>query len=938
MPFSLIPKKAQAQNISGYGGVGLGAAVSSLPLCKDAISSSMSGLFSGISSLFDNTPGYNSSDIPDLESLDFKIDPKTGLILDDVVNTANKDFSSVDVNIEGTDTALRIKRIDDNTQATNKAVTTIKNNDTCLQSIGKLLIKLALQKITLSTVDWINSGFEGSPTFLQDRTSFYKDIAKNEILEFGVEISGISPFSKEWLRNQALAYDSKFAKNASYSLDELIRKTNPEFSAVSFREDFSKGGWDAWSYLTQVPANNPLGFQLMASNELQKRLAGTEQSRAQDLRDALQEANGFLGDERCVDSEGKPNGITRAQYAAALRETPPRKICDRWEYVTPGKLVAEAATNAISYPQDWLLSADDLNDAVASILDAILSHFSNKWMTEGFASLGDQYSASSGLTYTGAGPSYESQVEKDFSPVHLTSSWLSSHPNFNIRTDLTQALVDEQRTYIDKLKAQNKELLSTTDGKTYNINKSTGLSNAYGLLPAIYQLDYCIPGPHPGWENDSRNILAAGIGKVLPETQQSLEDLDLGQVAGKVGSYMPAVGAAIGATVFVTGAGTSAAVFGVVLGSTFAPIIGSVIGLVAGLIVSFFTGLFGGDSSENVRAYYAAGIGAFTGFVPDYQNQNDDRTLNISSKSGMNLVLNEILSRYIDIMKKTYFAKPGILPYVAKEASSKFNLLNGYGQMLKDNEDRIASLEGVVKRLGDIKTRVDLLNGKLAARTFLDENGEIGEDQEFLYEKALQEEIRYFGRISSEMVDGNDIASTDNILGQIVDEKEYVYNQLIKGPGGCEADLEKPQEKFPWPFEQEAIDKVRQWDNFDATSVKRMTYPFPIFYDYNALKGGDPIPDPWESGYTNNMPSNNTANVYGPGFLSFVLFDSEGTPVNGIKGSIMRRGPERLRISDLVPQSPDPDRLPSQFWNVSVGSTSAAGINNGVFENIIGIY
>ena len=70
------------------------------------------------------------------------------------------------------------------------------------------------------------------------------------------------------------------------------------------------GGWDAWTAMTQVPANNPLGAKLMFDNEIQKRLDGTSQSTAKNTRDALQAASGFLGDQRCVD----PKGVTKEEH------------------------------------------------------------------------------------------------------------------------------------------------------------------------------------------------------------------------------------------------------------------------------------------------------------------------------------------------------------------------------------------------------------------------------------------------------------------------------------------------------------------------------------------------------------------------------------------------------------------------------------------------
>ncbi len=210
--------------------------------------------------------------------------------------------------------------------------------------------------------------------------------------------------------------------------------------------------------------------------------------------------------------------------------------------------------------------------------------------TSGFANLNSQ-GANGQLVFSSGYINTEPQTRKDFSPAQLSSSFLSSNPDFNIRTDLTQALVDEQRTCVDKLKKQNAELFSTTDGKDYAIDKDTGLSNAYGLVPAVYQLDYCIPGPHPGWQADSQQVLNSVTNLIVPQTQATMEDLDSSKVIGTAKSLSGIAGVTIGTTVVA-----NSAVVVVIVGTTFAPVVGTVVGFVLGLLINGLVSLFGGDS------------------------------------------------------------------------------------------------------------------------------------------------------------------------------------------------------------------------------------------------------------------------------------------------------------------------------------------------------
>ena len=764
-----------------------------------------------------------------------------------------------------------------------------------------MVIKMLLQKITLSTVNWINSGFDGKPSFIQDPGKFFGDIAKNEILQFGLEINNpeLFPFGKAWLQNQAIHFNNKFADNARYSLDEMIRNTTPQFSAQAFQLNFSHGGWGAWSAMTQYPQNNPLGFQLMASDELQRRLEGTSQSTARNVREALEAADGFLGDQRCINAEtGQVSfSITKAEENAALRETPPRYLCSSWEYVTPGKLVAEWATSTINYPENNLLKADDLNDAVAAILDALLSRFSTDMMAKGYAYFNDE-GVDGTFVYNpdALREDYTSWTEKDFAPVHLTSSWLSANPNFNIRADLTQALIDEQRTYADKLNLQNKELNSTTDGKDYKMGDS-GISNAYGLIPAITQLDYCIPGPHPGWEEDSRRVLDAVTNVIIPETEQSLANRDKDDIIKTVQLVAPLAGVASGTAI------------GAAIGTAAFPIVGTVIGAALGAFTGWAVSrIFGDDNAEKVRIYYAGIIQIFTGLETYWEEDNGKMVQALSSKQGAVQALNIMLERYIDIMHLAY--SPKVLPSIYKEAATEFYKLKGYTQIIANNEEAVSVTKNVVNALGEIKNDIDALNAE-----FPD-----GGDE---YENKLKVQINAFGRLSSSMVNGDDIANADNLLKQIIDEKIYVYKDLLKGPLGCEKDLEEAKEG-----------KLGLSDQLHAT--KRMDYPFPILYTYNVPAGGvisDPFP------LISNLTVPNKTNMkaiypasYGPGFLSYYSFQKDGRYRTNCVANENGAVPWcELHLEDVVPMDNNELR--------NLGTIGAPNRNpGGPFEHTIGVY
>jgi len=180
--------------------------------------------------------------------------------------------------------------------------TTLHFKDYAIE-IGKQLLKVAakriLAKMTQATINWINSGFHGSPLFLENPESFFKDIAKSEIRNL-VDLIGYDtfrfPFGKQVALQVIDSYKRQLADNAQYSLSKVIN--DPDL-LVRYRNDFNVGGWNGFLINTQYPQNNYLGFNMIIQQNLASRLEGTLMSPAQKVKDALQQGMGFLSPQMC---------------------------------------------------------------------------------------------------------------------------------------------------------------------------------------------------------------------------------------------------------------------------------------------------------------------------------------------------------------------------------------------------------------------------------------------------------------------------------------------------------------------------------------------------------------------------------------------------------------------------------------------------------------
>jgi hypothetical protein len=742
MPFSNM-KKVEAQNVStgstttvGYGATNSGGSsslsgyvddlsplISKLPGCTSTIGSGVGDLFKGIKNLFSkNSKTSKYTDTSDTSTLTSDVNKLTSELT--TIPTFDK---TNDTNI--TDVRTKLNQVLSENKDIKKATVSDNQNSTCLDGIGKAIVKMLIDKMTVSIVSWIQTGNAGDSFFVKDPSEFFKDIAKNEILAFGQEISDPAkyPFGKNFMIGAANNFNNKFQDNAQYSLDKIMQQNSLTLGISTgniptpqdFFGDFSQGGWGAWDAMVQNPANNPLGFQLIASNELEFRLAGTVKSPAEIVDNALMQANGFLGDERCTD----PKGVTREENALALSGDTSARKCNKWEYVTPGKTISDELTHAMGVKDNALLDASTLNDAIAAILDAALARLSSELTNEGLSAISqDDISLSysdQGYSDQGLSTIQQNQTDRDFSNYQRDGSpWLQGHPDFDIRKDINQALIDEQRIYIEKLQKQNTILPE--------------------LIKTIYQLDYCIPGPHPGWEDDAQNK--------LNQITNSLNDS-----VNKVQSM------------------TDGTVFGILdflsLGA-----LSSVV-----TTVNTYTFTCGSDNGQKIFQLIGSTINDITGL--DKFNaiitDSSDNT-NLCSVSGFQTISQEIMKQYSILINK-YFNKTN-LPSVAKEAENKFNEIPGYQQMLSDNEGAIAFQQGVIKRLQTIKTGIESLNPASAT-----------------YETDLIAWKNSFARLSPSLVSGGDIEHVDSLSKQAEDERVYVLKDLLQGPAGCEVELKTKQ-------------------------------------------------------------------------------------------------------------------------------------------------
>ena len=215
------------------------------------------------------------------------------------------------------------------------------------------LKKRILDMIVDMLVKWIQGG--GEPKFVTDWQGFMKEVTDIAVDESprAARVAFLGEPFNIYLRLAAFnPYPVKtFSQQISCSLDRVVGNIR------SFYRDFRNGSFIALNEQWK-PGNNIYGGILLAYDETNRRIVAKTQA----SRDEAVSGGGFLSVKRCR----KVPGAMAAQ------------VC---ENVTPGRLVGDAAAEAIGADIKYIVNADQLAEYVTALADAAF----NRIIREGLA-------------------------------------------------------------------------------------------------------------------------------------------------------------------------------------------------------------------------------------------------------------------------------------------------------------------------------------------------------------------------------------------------------------------------------------------------------------------------------------------------------------------------------------------------------------------------
>jgi hypothetical protein len=209
-----------------------------------------------------------------------------------------------------------------------------------LDGIQWLIAKVAIQAITKSMVNWINSGFNGSPAFVTNLDQNLLSVSDGVANSFFSALSNntgngvVSPFQNlvtQQLRNSY--YSTGRSSGGGYDLNKF--SNNPAgFLAGNF---VANGGFNAWFAAVGNNSNNPYGAAYDAQNQLNAAVYQATTNRLNELN----WGKGFM-------SWRGP--CTSKAPAAAATSLSTADNCTQYSIKTPGSIVEDSLGITVNSP------------------------------------------------------------------------------------------------------------------------------------------------------------------------------------------------------------------------------------------------------------------------------------------------------------------------------------------------------------------------------------------------------------------------------------------------------------------------------------------------------------------------------------------------------------------------------------------------------------
>lgn len=231
-----------------------------------------------------------------------------------------------------------------------------------LDGIAFGISRTIIQSMVSSIVNWINSGFQGSPAFVTDLEGYLGNVA-DQVVSDTLTGSDLAFLCSPFALDVRVAIATEYNNRSQDPFDIQCTLEDVSNNVEGFLQgSFQEGGWDAWFELTQSETNDPNAAYLSAQVDLDAAIRNAQGEAIAEL----DWGDGFLSFKVCSD--------TQAQSGAQENCT----------ITTPGRVIADQLNNALGAGQDQLIAADEINE----IIGALMAQLAQRALTGTYGLLG----------------------------------------------------------------------------------------------------------------------------------------------------------------------------------------------------------------------------------------------------------------------------------------------------------------------------------------------------------------------------------------------------------------------------------------------------------------------------------------------------------------------------------------------------------------------
>lgn len=404
-------------------------------------------------------------------------------------------------------------------QTTATAIASTANliKEKVLDGLAWAIAKRIVSNMMRSLITWVNSGFSGSPSFIQDLDKFLLQAADEVVGERINNLGGIGSFICSPFRlNIQIALSIKYQQTRQGKPLAACTLSGVFNNFENFIEgNFQRGGWKDWITLTAQPEKyTPYGQFLAAESYIS---IGASNKKSNELQKASW-GKGFLSKKTCEAGVG-PNG--------------PIQNC---VISTPGTVIAASLNKALGSPTDALIQADEIDE----LIGALMGQLANKAISGAAGLLG--LSPGTGHTENGfAGGSYLNQMDREMAGLVNTE---------NTAQNITDSLAIERqfntlaRTYVPLLASVDLDPTATEEKRAEALQAGyraqdiidrtntniTALTTLSGRAQTL-QTEFDLTATPPARKDQIKDLLAAIVNEYSRLPLHSASEVKAAEVA-----------------------------------------------------------------------------------------------------------------------------------------------------------------------------------------------------------------------------------------------------------------------------------------------------------------------------------------------------------------------------------------------------------------------